>query len=139
MRGDPSSPADWLAYALRDLSWARNDMAREDFQRAMPTLQQAAKKLLKSWLIARGWELVRTHDLAALASKADSMGAEISWFIPTAANLTEEFFAERYPGDFDPPPTPEEAQSFASDVERLFAHLRSDPGNSADKFPTGVE
>lgn len=81
---------------------------------------------------------MRTHDLAALASKADSMGAAIAWFIPTAANLTEEFFAERYPGDFDPPPTPEEAQAFAADVERLFTQLASDSVNFSNQSPPPI-
>ncbi len=132
MRGDAKNPADWLAYARRDLTKAKADLDVDDVPYALTWMQQAAEKALKSWLIARGWELVKTHDVASLAQAARQQGADVGWFLPTASAVTEEYFAERYPSDFDPPPTEAEARSFLADVEKLFEQLfPNEPGPSA--------
>ncbi|MEK7674591.1 MAG: HEPN domain-containing protein [Verrucomicrobiota bacterium] len=128
MRGDAQNPADWLAYARRDLAKAKSDLDAGEVPYALTWLQQAAEKALKSWLIARGWNLVKTHDVASLARAAIQRGADVSWFLPTASAVTEEYFAERYPGDFDPPPTHEEARRFLADVQTLFAQLHPNTG-----------
>src|SRR6266498_4843604 len=121
MRGDPRNPSDWLAFARRDLAKARSDFAAGEVSYALTWMQQAAEKALKSWLIAQGWELVKTHDVATLTQAAIQRGLNLNWFLPTAAAVTEEYFAERYPGDFDPPHTEAEARAYLEEVERLFA------------------
>ena len=123
MRGNPANPGDWAAFARRDLHRARKDLADGEPLRATATLRQAAEKALKGWLIAKGWELVKTHDVTALVRAAIQRGADLEWSLTTAASVTEECFAERYPGDFDPPPTEKETRVFLTDVENLFEQL----------------
>jgi len=86
-------------------------------------LQQAAEKCLKGKLVALGWELVKTHDLAALVETGAQHGLALDWFRNTAEELTYECFAERHPGDFEPSPTAEETRQLLADVEMLFARL----------------
>ena len=123
MRGDATSPVNWLAFARRDLAKAKADLLAGDVPYALTWMQQASEKALKGWLIGRGWELVKTHDVASLAQAAIQRGADLGWFLGTASAITEEYFAERYPGDFDPPPTGDEIRKFMADVETLFAQL----------------
>ncbi len=132
MRGRIDDPQAWLNFARRDLARARREISSEDLAYAVFFLQQAAEKCLKGKLVAFGWGLVKTHDLIALSEAARTYGVDLAWFAPTAENLTYDYFAERYPGDFDPPATEEEARSFLAHVEKLFAQLFPDePGPSA--------
>ena len=123
MRGKIDDPQAWLNFARRDLARARQETSGEDRGYAVFFLQQAAEKCLKGKLVALGWELVKTHDLVALSDAAQSYGVDLAWFAHTAESLTYEYFAERYPGDFDPPPSEAEVRGYLADVERLFAEL----------------
>jgi len=126
MRGKADNPLDWLTFGLRDLQWAKEDLLTGKIDRCPPTLQQACEKLLKAWLLSKGWQLIKTHDVAALISKAMEWSADLAWFLPVAATPTEEYFAERYPGDFDPAPTAQEAAVLLAEVEKLFTRLQPD-------------
>ena len=123
MRGDPNDAHAWLAFARRDLTWARRDLAQHEHLRAAVTLQQAAEKCLKAKLLVLGWELERVHVLNQLLARVTERGVDLQWFTATAEKLSYEYFAERYPGDFDPPPTEGEAQGFLTEVEELFGQL----------------
>jgi HEPN domain-containing protein len=61
-------------------------------------LQEAAERLLKGYLIAKGWHLVRTHDLVKLLEDAASYDAAFGRFRGLASALTADFFAQHYPG-----------------------------------------
>ena len=53
---------------------------------------------LKGYLIAKGWHLIKTHDLEELVAKAASFDPSFSRFARFAEELTEDFFAQHYPG-----------------------------------------
>jgi HEPN domain-containing protein len=124
MKGDPDVSGNWLALARRDLEKGRRDLSQGDVPYALIQLQQAAEKACKGWLIARGWRLVKTHDVVFLLDEMKARGLDISWFAPAGALLSKEFFEERYVSwDAEPTPSAEEAQGLLAGVDRLFGAL----------------
>ena len=124
MKGDPSQPANWYQLARRDLDKARRDLTQGDLPYAAMQLQQAAEKACKGWLLAHGWKLIKTHDLVFLLDEIRALGPELSWFAPSAALLSKEFFEERYVSwDAEPTPSVAEIQQVQAEVERLFSAL----------------
>jgi HEPN domain-containing protein len=61
-------------------------------------LQETVERYLKGWLIARGWSLDRTHDLRKLISVAMTIDPAFNRFKSFADELTDDFFAQHYPG-----------------------------------------
>jgi HEPN domain-containing protein len=56
-------PLDWIKKVKRDLKRVKERLEISDFEDAAFHLQQALEKYLKAYLLSRGWELKRIHDL----------------------------------------------------------------------------
>jgi len=63
-------PADWLRIAEKDLGRVEHLLGIKDPEAAGFFLQQAVEKFLKAFLLSKGWELERIHDLEALLNAA---------------------------------------------------------------------
>lgn len=61
--------------------------------------QSAAEKFLKGYLIAQGWALERTHDIATLLELAAGYDARWRNLAQDGAVRNEYIVAGRYPGD----------------------------------------
>lgn len=61
-------------------------------------LQEAVERLLKSYLIAMGWQLVKTHDLEALLRSALRYDPAFARFQRLATDLTRTFSASTIRG-----------------------------------------
>ena len=61
--------------------------------------QSAAEKFLKGYLIAQGWTLEKTHDIAALLAVCIEYNPEWEAWADEGAVLNEYIVAGRYPGD----------------------------------------
>jgi HEPN domain-containing protein len=123
MRGNPENPADWYAFGRRDLDKARKDLLAGESLYAVLLLQQAAEKLLKGKMVEVGENPEKTHNLPYLLTRLAGSGLDLEWFRETAEFLSYEYLAERYPGDFDPPPTDAEAANAADWVTKLFDQI----------------
>lgn len=124
MKGDPANPADWRKVAERDLDSARRCLRDDDLPLTVFCLEQAAEKALKSWLIGRGWDLIKTHDLQRLLNECAMLGSDFAWFQPSAVRLQALYFSDRYVDDSpDPEPDTTEVRGLLADVEKLFARL----------------
>jgi HEPN domain-containing protein len=123
MRGNPENPADWYAFGKRDLEKARKDLIAGESLYAILLLQQAAEKLLKGKIVEVGENPEKTHNLPYLLTRIGTYGIDLEWFRETAEFLSYEYLAERYPGDFDPPPTDAEAANAADWVTKLFDQI----------------
>ncbi|MDE3089699.1 MAG: HEPN domain-containing protein [Chloroflexota bacterium] len=60
-------------------------------------LQQAAEKYLKGYLLGRGWQLKRTHDLDDLIDDALQFDAYLETFREACRFSGEFYVSERYP------------------------------------------
>ena len=133
MKGDPSNPADWPRVAGRDLASARRCLEQSDLPLAVFCLEQAAEKALKSWLIGRGWALIKTHDLQRLINECACRGMDLSLFESSARRLQSLYFTDRYVDDSpDPEPDAVEVAALLAAVERLFTHLFPAPPPAPD-------
>jgi HEPN domain-containing protein len=89
-------PEDWLKIAETD--WKRVERnLREDPALAAFCLQQALEKFLKGFLILRGWELRRIHDLDTLLDEAIKHEPSLENFRGPCQKITSFYFIERYP------------------------------------------
>lgn len=97
---DESNPADWFALASDRLQAVRVLWRQEGLTASgIELLQEAVERYLKGFLIANGWRLVKTHDLEVLLHEAIARDARFDQFRPLAMELTEDFFAQHYPGE----------------------------------------
>ncbi|MCX8091557.1 MAG: HEPN domain-containing protein [Verrucomicrobiae bacterium] len=94
-----NDPRDWFYLAadrLRaaDLLWKNEGLTASGIE----LLQEAVERLLKGYLVAKGWRLIKTHDLSFLLAEASAYDSRFQHFAPLADELTRDFFAQHYPG-----------------------------------------
>ncbi len=95
-----NDPADWFAFAQERIQGADALRHHEGVTATgIETLQEGVERYLKGYLIAKGWRLIKTHDLVLLVQEAKRLDAAFDVFIPVAEELTEDFFAQHYPGE----------------------------------------
>jgi HEPN domain-containing protein len=65
-RKESTYPADWLRIAEKDFGRVERLLDNRDPEMAGFCLQQALEKFLKAFLLSKGWQLRRIHNLDAL-------------------------------------------------------------------------
>lgn len=94
-----NDPADWFAFAAERIHSADVLHTHEGLTASgIETLQEGVERYLKGYLIARGWELIKTHDLEFLLREAVTFDPAFKSFFAMAEELTEDFFTQHYPG-----------------------------------------
>lgn len=94
-----TNPADWFEFAAERLRAADVLWNSEGLTCAgVECLQEAAERYLKGYLIAKGWSLVKTHDLSRLVRDSSRFDAFFGAYQAFADELTENFFMQHYPG-----------------------------------------
>jgi HEPN domain-containing protein len=90
-------PRDWLRIADKD--WRRAERALEDAdaEQAGFWLQQAVEKYLKAYLLSKGWELKRIHDLETLVNEAARLDDRFRGSDDACRKISGYYLAERYP------------------------------------------
>ena len=125
-RTDPSNPADWIWIAESDLAMVRLVAEqRISFGPCRSKLAEALEKVLKAELVRLGWALEKTHDLQRLAKLLQERGSDlVTGAAPLVVELTEAYFADRYPGfDLDDPDWPALLKQIKV-VDQLLAAVR---------------
>jgi len=90
-------PDDWFRIAEKDLSRAERSLRDDDPELAGFCLQQAVEKFLKAFLLTKGWELRRIHDLEALLDDAVTYDPALEQFRPICQRITKYYVLQRYP------------------------------------------
>ncbi len=99
MKTNENSPADWLRSARTRLHSADLLHPLEGANESViELLQEATERFLKAYLIACGWKLRRIHDLGALVAEAVELDTRFAAFEDFADSLTDQFWAQLYPG-----------------------------------------
>lgn len=100
MRTLETNPDDWFSLAQERLESADALFAaRGACYSAVELLQEAVERYLKGYLIFKGWKLERVHDLNRLLDVAARYDQRFQPFAPLAQSLTEQFWAQHYPGE----------------------------------------
>lgn len=98
MPGEESQyPADWRRIAEKDLSRIAVALAARDAEDAGFPLQQALEKLFKGYILSKGGQLRRIHDLPTLLNEAILFDASLERYRSAGQRITGYYVAERYP------------------------------------------
>lgn len=123
-------PADWLRLAERDWKRVERLLDEHDPELAGFCLQQAVEKFLKAFLLARGWQLRRIHDLEALLDDAVTHDASLEDFRAVCQKITPFYFVERYPFIVETGMIEEDVRSSLEQVKELIEKLRGKIGGA---------
>jgi len=116
-------PGDWLRIAEKDLGRVEHMLATGDPEAAGFYLQQAVEKFLKAFLLSKGWELERIHDLEALLNQALVYDASVEKFRPVCQKITAFYFVERYPFVVEAGTTKDDVCTSLEQVRELIERL----------------
>ena len=120
-----SYPADWLRIADKDLKRVKRLLEQDDAELAGFCLQQGVEKLLKAFLLSKGWRLRRTHNLDTLLDDAVSYDNSLETFRTACQKITAFYFLERYPVVMESDLTLADVRGPLDEVEQLIDKLRS--------------
>jgi HEPN domain-containing protein len=99
LKTDENNPLDWLRSARIRLHSADLLHPIEGAtESVIELLQEASERFLKAYLLSRGWKLRKIHDLGALVAEAVNLEPSFSAFEDFADSLTDQFWAQHYPG-----------------------------------------
>lgn len=123
---DSHYPDEWKTIARKD--WKRMDilLANDDAEGAAFFLQQSVEKLLKAFLLSKGWKLKRTHELDALLDYAIDFDSELEKFRDLCEKVTGYYFTERYPILVSSELTVDDIQADRTETEKFVRALFPD-------------
>ena len=108
MNGAESNFDAWLRKAQHDLLNIESNLAAKDipWDTICFHAQQVAEKVLKAFLVHRGRDLTKTHDLVALLAQCVACDEGLAVLEDDCRKLTSYGVAARYPDDlFEPEET----------------------------------
>jgi HEPN domain-containing protein len=127
-REESRYPGDWLRLAEKDLGRVDHLLAAEDPDAAGFFLQQAVEKFLKAFLLSRGWQLKRIHDLEALLNEAMVHMPFLEEFRSSCQRITGFYLVERYPFMMEAGLTEADVRDSLEQVRGLIERLRAEAG-----------
>lgn len=92
---------EWLKFAQENFAVAGHELERNDV--ACHTIcflcQGSAEKYLKAYLISKGWELKKSHDIVELLEYCSDYDEGFNQHIEAGHVLNDYIIEGRYPGD----------------------------------------
>jgi len=99
MKTRETNPDDWMFLAKERLRAADLLQAAGGASLSgIELLQESVERFLKGWLVGRGWQLQKVHDLSHLLQACIDRDNRFEAFQDLADSLTEQFWAQHYPG-----------------------------------------
>lgn len=89
-------------------------------------LQQAVEKFLKAFLLSKGWQLRRIHDLEALLDDAMAFDPGLAGFRECCQKISAFYLVERYPLIAATGITEQDVRMSLEQAEGLINTLRAD-------------
>jgi HEPN domain-containing protein len=117
-------PKDWFRIGDKELKRAENLLRLKDLTGAGFNLHQAMEKYLKGFLLSRGWELRRVHELEVLLNEAIVYEASFEQFRDACLFITDFYTEDRYPFINSSAPSFVELQSTLKAAKRMIAFIR---------------
>ena len=115
---------EWREYARDDWRRMLLHLGVSDAPAAGQFLQQSMEKFLKGYLISRGWQLQRVHELKDLLDDALAYDASLAQYRPLCVRVTPYYLADRYPRSQHRAPSEAQVRSDAREavtmINRLF-------------------
>ena len=118
-------PKDWFRIAAKDFKRAEHLVGIDDPEGAGYHLQQTIEKYLKGFLLSKGWELKRIHDLEVLLNDALKYESTLEQFRSLSQEVTGYYIIDRYPMPSTATLTKKEVQLSIAEAGRLIQRLRA--------------
>jgi len=118
-------PADWLRIAEKDLKRVERLLDDQDPEGAGFHLQQAVEKFLKAFLLSKGWQLQRIHNLETLLNSALVYDPSLDQFREACQRITDFYIIERYPLIIEAGLTEEDVRNALHQVNGIIEKLRA--------------
>jgi len=117
--------SEWLELAAHDWESAQQLVEIEKFHPTVvgALVQQAVEKFLKGYLISRGWELEKTHDLERLCKIAAGRDKEFSKYVDLCIEVGDFYITGRYPPVVGAGLTDEDATKALKSASKLIAYI----------------
>lgn len=113
---------EWFDRAGKDFADAEFLFKHDrSFETIAFLIQQAAEKYLKGFLILKGKELEKTHDLAKLLADVSELTPELNQFKAIAKKITGFYFETRYPMGYEVEYSKAEIGEALGEVKELIA------------------
>jgi len=116
---------EWIERGKHDLEVAKILLAEEKYSDVVLFhIHQAVEKHLKGFLIYKGWELKKIHDIELLITAALSFDDEFQKYLDLGRQLTAFYYEERYPpGPITSYPK-EEIEEILGEAEKIIDKLK---------------
>jgi len=118
-------PAGWRRIGEKDLRRVEHLLGVHDPEAAGFYLQQALEKFLKAFLLSKGWELKRIHDLETLLNAALVYDPSLEPYRAVCQKVTGFYMVERYPLMTDMALTEVDVHSSLEQAGGLIERLRA--------------
>jgi HEPN domain-containing protein len=129
-REESAYPADWLRIAEKDLKRVEHLLTVQDSEAAGFYLQQAVEKFLKAFLLSKGWQLQRIHDLEILLNAALAYDPSFESYRSACQKITGFYTIERYPFVTETGLTQDDVRNSLKHVEELIRKVRVEVGGN---------
>jgi HEPN domain-containing protein len=116
---------DWFKHGESDLLSA-NILVKNNgpAENVAFSLQQAAEKYLKGYLLSKGWKLKRIHDLEVLVSEAITHNKRFESFLDYARVISGVYVESRYPSGPPREYSVDQVSDWLIQTERLVALIK---------------
>lgn len=89
---------EWFERGASELEVAKVILSYEEYlDAALFHIHQSVEKYLKGYLISKGWELRKLHDLETLITKAIGFDIGFQKYLDFGRKLTAFYYEDRYP------------------------------------------
>lgn len=95
------TPEEWIKFATENLQVAKHEIEYETpaYHTICFLCRESAEKFLKAYLISKGWELKKTHDIVELLEYCSDYDNEFDILVEDSSILNDYIADGRYPGD----------------------------------------
>ena len=116
---------EWLGFAEKDFGRATRALQENDPEIAGFFVQQSVEKFLKAFLLAKGWKLVRTHNLVSLLDEATAHDATLGRFRLVCHDISLFYLDSRYPATLTGGWSEQDVRDSLRDIQELIEHIRA--------------
>ena len=126
---------EWVERANHDLEVAKILFSEEEyFDVVLFHIHQAVEKYIKGFLIQKGWELKKIHDIETLITEAMNFDTEFQKYVDFGRKITAYYYEERYPPGPVTPYSREEIEKTLEIVEDIITRLKKGMKKSKRKI-----
>jgi len=123
-REESRQPDDWFRIGDKKLRRAKILLENGDLDGAGFNIQQTVEKYLKGYLLSKGWDLKRIHDLEALLNSAIGYDPSLEPFRTACQKITDYYIEDRYPFMVASQLTVEEIKESIGDAEAIIGRIK---------------